>query len=115
MVGSAGMGELAGLLRAVESGARGTNLVGRVLADTQGRRGRRGAAARAAATWCAACSAANRHLVEALRDALLERDELIGHEITDVLRAAGPVRPAAVAVAVGAPSTIDLTSGPVPA
>ncbi|MDQ1287632.1 MAG: cell division protease FtsH [Actinomycetota bacterium] len=33
---------------------------------------------------------ANRHLVEALRDALLERHELIGHEITDILEAAGP-------------------------
>jgi len=30
----------------------------------------------------------NRHLAEALRDALLDRDELIGHEITDVLEAA---------------------------
>jgi hypothetical protein len=30
----------------------------------------------------------NRHLVEALRDALLERHELIGHEITDVLASA---------------------------
>jgi len=30
----------------------------------------------------------NRHLVEALRDALLERYELIGPEITDVLEAA---------------------------
>ena len=29
------------------------------------------------------------HLVEALRDALLERDELVGREITDVLEAAG--------------------------
>ena len=27
----------------------------------------------------------NRHLVEALRDALLERHELIGREITDIL------------------------------
>jgi hypothetical protein len=33
---------------------------------------------------------ANRHLVVALRDALLVRHELIGHEITDVLRAASP-------------------------
>ena len=35
----------------------------------------------------------NQHLVAALRDALLERDELIGKEITDVLdqaRDAGP-------------------------
>ena len=30
----------------------------------------------------------NRHLVEALRDALLERHELLGDEITDVLLAA---------------------------
>ena len=28
----------------------------------------------------------NRHLVVALRDALLERDELVGDEIIDVLR-----------------------------
>ena len=28
---------------------------------------------------------ANRHLVEALRDALLERHELVGREITNVL------------------------------
>jgi ATP-dependent Zn protease len=31
---------------------------------------------------------ANRHLVEALRDALVDREELIGDEITDVLEAA---------------------------
>jgi ATP-dependent Zn protease len=31
---------------------------------------------------------ANTHLVEALRDALLEREELIGSEITDVLERA---------------------------
>ena len=31
---------------------------------------------------------ANRHLVEALRDALIERHELVGHEITDVLEGA---------------------------
>ena len=36
----------------------------------------------------AALLAANRHLVEALRDALLEREELVGNEITDVLEAA---------------------------
>jgi ATP-dependent Zn protease len=35
---------------------------------------------------------AHRHLVEALRDALLERHELIGHEITDVLEAAARAR-----------------------
>ena len=37
--------------------------------------------------------ASNRHLVVALRDALLAREELVGSEITAVLEAAG--RPAA--------------------
>jgi ATP-dependent Zn protease len=32
----------------------------------------------------------NRHVVEALRDALLARDELVGSEITDVIQAARP-------------------------
>jgi len=30
----------------------------------------------------------SRHVVEALRDALLERDELVGHEIVEVIEAA---------------------------
>jgi cell division protease FtsH len=34
---------------------------------------------------------ANRHVVEALRDALLERDELVGVEILDVIASAQPV------------------------
>ena len=33
----------------------------------------------------------NRHVVEALRDALLDRDELVGNEILDVIATAGPV------------------------
>ena len=36
----------------------------------------------------------HRHLVEALRDALLARHELIGHEITDVLEQARAARTA---------------------
>jgi cell division protease FtsH len=43
----------------------------------------------------------NRHLVMALRDALLAREELVGSEITDVLEAA----------AATLPSVIDLTDG----
>ena len=53
--------------------------------------------------------AENRHLVAALRDALIERHELVGHQITDVLAAAdaaaGSVRPAA------GERTIDLREG----
>jgi len=41
---------------------------------------------------------ANRHLVEALRDALLTREELVGTEITDVLEQAA-----------SAPRVVDLT------
>ena len=33
---------------------------------------------------------ANRHLVEALRDALIERHELVGRQIGDVIAAADP-------------------------
>jgi ATP-dependent Zn protease len=34
----------------------------------------------------------NPHLVQALTEALMERDELVGEEITDVLENAGSVR-----------------------
>ena len=37
---------------------------------------------------------ANRHVVEALRDALLERDELVGDEIGEVIRGAVEHQPA---------------------
>ena len=47
----------------------------------------------------------NRHLIEALRDALLERHELIGHEITDILEAAQAAHEAV-------PATPRLTPSP---
>ncbi len=40
----------------------------------------------------ARCSSENRHLVAALRDALVERHELIGREITDILEEAAAAR-----------------------
>jgi cell division protease FtsH len=88
MVGAAGMTETLVSFAAINgSPYSGEDMVGRVLGDAQGRdlveallteqkvlvRGLLGA---------------NRHLVEALRDALVERHELVGHEITDVLEAA---------------------------
>ncbi|MPZ72198.1 MAG: AAA family ATPase [Nitriliruptorales bacterium] len=90
VVGSAGMAGSLVSLAAVENGALNTsNLVGRVLADPQTRpevdRLLTQAKARTRA-WLEA----NRHLVEALRDALLDGDELIGDEIIEVLAAAGP-------------------------
>jgi cell division protease FtsH len=93
IVGSAGMAGSLVSLAAVEQGAlNASNLIGRVLADpvTRPEVDRILAQSKARAR---AWLEANRHLIEALRDALLERDELIGTEITDVLKAAGaPVR-----------------------
>jgi ATP-dependent Zn protease len=48
----------------------------------------------------------NRHLVEALRDGLLEREELIGSEITDLLDAAAAA--AAERAVNAAPTVLDL-------
>ncbi len=100
MVGSAGMAGSLVSFRAVQAGAfSDTNIVGRVLNDTEGRAtverilGEQKSAVTVLLT-------ENRHLVEALRDALLERSELIGHEITDVLEAARQAE--------GRPGVIDL-------
>ncbi len=74
-----------------------TNIVGRVLADDRGR----DAVERLLQEQKAVARellSQNRHLVQALRDALLEHEELVGHEITDVLEAAA-----------AAPRVIDLT------
>ena len=62
-------------------------LVGRVLGDPEGRRSVEELLAQQRAAAHELLDA-NRHLVEALRDALLERHELVGSEITDVLEAA---------------------------
>jgi len=90
IVGSSGMaGSLVSLAAVQNSSFNDTNLVGRVLADPVARpavdlllgesKGR-----------VRALLHANRHLVEALRDALLDRDELVGEEIAGVLEGAGP-------------------------
>ena len=89
IVGSAGMAGSLVSLAAVENGAlNNSNLVGRVLADPHTRPEVDRILAQAKARTRALLDA-NRPLVEALRDALLERDELIGEEITDVLDGAG--------------------------
>jgi len=90
IVGSSGMaGSLVSLAAVQNTAFNDTNLVGRVLADPLTRpavdRLLGDAKARVRAVL-----AVNRHLVDALRDALLARDELIGEEITDVLEGAGP-------------------------
>jgi hypothetical protein len=75
-----------------------TNIVGRVLADDRGRVAVE-ALLQELKVEAKQLLEANRHLVEALRDALLERHELVGTEITDVLEAAA-----------AAPRVIDLSA-----
>jgi ATP-dependent Zn protease len=101
MVGAHGMEEsLISYLAIQNSAFSDTNIVGRVLADDKGRQAveevlhRHKLRARELIN-------ENRHLVEALRDALLERHELLGREITEVLQTAAGERPEG-------PATIDL-------
>ena len=103
MVGQHGMDEsLLSYAAITTSSFSDTNIVGRVLADDRGR----DAVERllqAQKREVKALLEQHRHLVEALRDALLEHEELIGGEITDVLERAAT-----------APRVVDLT-GEVPA
>jgi ATP-dependent Zn protease len=72
---------------AVQDGLMGTDLVGKVLADSACRAAVEQLLGEAKAV-ARELLASNRHLVVALRDALLEREELVGSEITAVLTAA---------------------------
>jgi cell division protease FtsH len=88
MVGSFGMaGSLVSLEAAV--GPPGANIVAKVLANDWARDAVESILA-AAKDEVTRMLGENRHLVEALRDALLEHDELIGDEIIAVLRTAEP-------------------------
>ncbi|MCW2571567.1 MAG: ATPase central domain protein [Frankiales bacterium] len=99
MVGSHGMdGSLVSYLAIQNSSFSDTNIVGRVLADDRGRDAVE-ALLQAQKVEAMRLLEEHRHLVEALRDALLERHELVGTEITDVLEQAA-----------ARPSVIDLTS-----
>ncbi|HZU73248.1 MAG TPA: AAA family ATPase [Acidimicrobiales bacterium] len=86
MVGSLGMGQSLISLEAV-SGAGGANLAARVLATEAGR-DEVDALLRRCRDQVRSMLAANRHVIEALRDALLERDELVGEEILAVIDSA---------------------------
>ncbi len=105
MVGAVGMTDTLISYGAVQnSSLTDTNLVGRVLGDPEGRT-RVEDILQQQKTRAESLLEADRHLVGALRDALLERHELVGREITDVLEAArlrGP-NPA--------PPAIDLRDG----
>ena len=101
MVGAHGMDVSLVSYQAVQNSAfSDTNIVGRVLADDRGRDAVEALLTRHKVT-AKALLDANRYLVEALRDALMEHDELIGDEITDVLK--GACRP----------DVVDLREAPV--
>jgi ATP-dependent Zn protease len=118
MVGAAGMtGSLISYAAVQNSAFSDSNLVGRVLADARGRASVEGLLA-AQKRYVLDLLSAHRHLVEALRDALLDRHELLGAEITDVLEAAreAGLAPAPVPAPdppAGLALVIDLTGRPV--
>jgi cell division protease FtsH len=98
MVGAHGMnGTLISYAAVQNSSFSDTNIVGRVLGDDRGRDAVE-ALLQQQRSVAMTLLQQNRHLVEALRDALLERHELIGSEITDVLEQAA-----------AAPRVVDLT------
>ncbi len=100
MIGSFGMGGSLISLDAARHGAA-VNVVSKVLADETSR-GRLDAVLDRARQDVRDLMAAHTYLVEALRDALLEREELIGVAITDVLAHAESTR---------AGSVLDLRDG----
>ena len=87
MVGAMGLGGSLVSLRAADPGLLGGDLTARVLADDRAR-----AAVEELLNEQKAVVAAllrdNRHLIEALRDALLDHDELVNREILEVLEEA---------------------------
>ena len=88
MIGASGMdGTLISFAAAPAGMFGGGDLVSRVMGDGDGRRMMEALLTRQKAE-VRSLLAANRHLVEALRDALLERHELIGREIEQVLQVA---------------------------
>jgi cell division protease FtsH len=93
MVGACGMtGSLVSFGAVQNSGFSDTNIVGRVLGDHDGRAAVE-EVLQAQKLKAKTMLEENRHLVEALRDALMDRFELIGREITDVLEQASASHP----------------------
>jgi ATP-dependent Zn protease len=85
MVGSLGMGGSLVSYRSIESGLVGGNLAAKVLSDDVGRN-RVERILEEGKEEARRVIGQHRHLVEALRDALLEREELVDDEIIEVLR-----------------------------
>jgi len=93
MVGSYGMGGTLVSFEAVESGPLSAGIVSKVLGNEEGRK-RVEVLLREAKETARRLLAEHRHLLEPLVAALLERNELVGDEITDVLERAARHAPA---------------------
>ncbi len=87
MVGSYGLGGSLISFRSIDPGVMGGNLVAKVLADDEAR-GKVDQILRDAKHEVQRLILNHRYLVEGLRRALLDRSELVEHEILDVLRQA---------------------------
>ena len=108
MTGACGMGETLMSYAAIQNSAfSDTNIVGRVLGDAEGRAHVEELLQRQKVVVRGLLDS-NQHLVAALRDALMERHELIGIEITDILDAAAEAGPDSDGIN---RSTIDLRAG----
>jgi cell division protease FtsH len=94
MIGSLGLGGSLVSFRAVSDGVFDPGLVGRVLGNGEAKRAVEAMLKREKRSVKTLLNA-NQHLVIALRDALLDRDELIGDQIIEVLEAAGGKGPRA--------------------
>jgi ATP-dependent Zn protease len=108
MVGSCGMNDTLVSFAAIQnSGFSDTNIVGRVLGDGQGRSMVEDLLQQQK-VFVRGLLDQHQHLVSALRDALLDRHELIGSEITDVLEAASAERHPEPVGVMGSPRVLDL-------
>ena len=111
MIGVAGMGTSLVSLAGAGGGPLGGGLVSQVLGDPSAR-AEVEALLHEQKALVRDLLRDHRYLVEALRDALLERQELIGHEITDVLEAAATAGPSPLGEVPGlratAPAVVDL-------
>ncbi|MDH3471124.1 MAG: AAA family ATPase [Acidimicrobiia bacterium] len=104
MVGSLGLGSSLVSIRAVDAGLMGGNLTARVLSDQRARDSVE-KLLNDAKEDTRLLLGRHRYLVEALRQALLEREELVGEEILTVLRTAE------MEAVAGGFSVVDLTEG----
>ncbi len=95
MVGSMGMGGSLISYRALDGGPLAGNLAATVLGDEHGRTAVDRLLAEQKQEVTTLLSG-NRHIIEALRDALLERNELVDEEIIEVVEAAQGIAPPAV-------------------